>query len=260
MPPMKRILDFKNFLNENLKGKNLVFESSKGKMEGWSLEKINEQIRDYIGSTNNKGGNPQLLNKKVDEIVSIGSPVVILKDFIKSGIASNCSLDIFEKIFSGFLLPDPEVTPVMLKELAEKSDNVLNDFLPRAVSEWDSYRGFDKIFKQISTPDEEETSFFFNIMGQETINRAKENIRDRDSILSNLKTYSKILEARNSNSISDLDESEKSKLSEIFKNSISEYGNASILRSKFPGFYEECSKLVGSDEADVVADLGSFGF
>lgn len=257
---MKKILDFNNFLNEALNRENSIFESSKGKMPGWSLEKINEELRDYIKLTNNKGGNQEIIDKKTDSIMSIGSPVLVMEDFVKSGVASNCSLDIFERIFAGFLLPNPEISTAMMKELLGKSETVLKDFLPKAVAEWDSYRGFDKIFKQISTPDEEETSFFFNIMGQETINRAKENIRDRDSILSNLKTYSKILEARNSNSLSGLDESEKSKLSEIFKISLLDYNNASVLRSKFPGFYKECSNLLGSGEADIAADLGSFGF
>jgi hypothetical protein len=75
-----------------------------------------------------------------------------------------------------------------------------------------------------------------------------------------MRSIKSIITSRDKDSISQLDKKDSELLKFIFSQAVSDYQTASKIRNNTPNFYRECSEYVGLDDADISANLGSFGF
>ena len=251
---MKRILDFKNFLLEKTEFSGCELNESSPPSEQ-NLSSAMKSLKNYIDKTDNKGGDTALAEKTADSIIS-ETPGFFFVPFFK-GIPSICTLEIFLKIFSKKGFTQEHIDPNTVDGIINESKSLLENQFPQMVKDWNQNGGFTGLIDSLGSSD---NSGVKDLISPEVISRIEENIKNSKFILGELEKVKKITEAIYKDSLEGLGEGENELLKVLFGGAISDYQIASKMRSRFPKLYKYCSDLIGNDDADLSAGLGSLGF
>jgi hypothetical protein len=255
---MGRILDFNNFLLENSNLKIQMDEKLDTSYRDNPAYSLNSEIEGYIRETNNKGGNSRLAEKISSKLIEKYKEK-IFEGFL-NGIPSICYLDVFTELVAKMGLVEKNLTLDTILKIEDSSKQILKRELPDMLKEWKGNNGFVNILKNTDDSELLDEHKIEEYLSEETMKRAKENVDNSDFILDKIRSIKSIITSRDKDSISQLDKKDSELLKFIFSQAVSDYQTASKIRNNTPNFYRECSEYVGLDDADISANLGSFGF
>ena len=161
------------------------------------------------------------------------------------------------KIFSKRGFTQEHIDPKTVDGIIDATKSLLEDKFPQMIKEWDQNGGFSGILNSLGADNNKSIK---ELVSPEVILRIEENVKNSGFILGELDKLKKIIEAIFKDSLEGLGEGENELLKVLFGGAISDYQIASKMRSRFPKLYKYCSDLIGDDDADLSAGLGSMGF
>ena len=230
---MKRIHDFGSFINEKRLNESSSEENT-----------IKGKIMKYVLETDNKGGDPALADKIVDEIASlVKSPSEIFDYLTHTGLGSIPTLDIGFALFSKFGMLQSNMPFNIAKSIVQASAKV------------------KKMYETLTSSKAVANSsvIFKNAASQDIIERAKQNLSNWSEIGKYNDIFLDLASAINDDTISNLDQDEKTMFVDMAAKFISVYENASKLKKQSPNLYKELEGELG-DDVDLSAGLGNIGF